>query len=158
MKLKFGFTTLILAHITFNTPYVILNVLPKLRQQDNSLYEAALDLGCPPFLAFWDADMIHMAMSMGIENILELNNKYLNLNFNFNENVANIRSNISNDNFSFRIFIDLDYLFGFFIILNKKSMFVSTPSITVSSKARFILLIASFLVSPCVIIFAIIES
>ena len=53
MKLKFGFTTLILAHITFNTPYVILNVLPKLRQQDNSLYEAALDLGCPPFLAFW---------------------------------------------------------------------------------------------------------
>ena len=53
MKLKFGFTTLILAHITFNTPYVILNVLPKLRQQDSSLYEAALDLGCPPFLAFW---------------------------------------------------------------------------------------------------------
>lgn len=53
MKLKFGFTTLILAHITFNVPYVILNVLPKLRQQDNALYEAALDLGCPPFLAFW---------------------------------------------------------------------------------------------------------
>lgn len=53
MKLKFGFTTLILAHITFNIPYVILNVLPKLRQQDNSLYEAALDLGCSPVLAFW---------------------------------------------------------------------------------------------------------
>ncbi|MEI0596820.1 ABC transporter permease [Brachyspira pilosicoli] len=53
MKLKFGFTTLILAHITFNIPYVILNVLPKLRQQDSSLYEAALDLGCTPTLAFW---------------------------------------------------------------------------------------------------------
>lgn len=53
MKLKFGFTTLILAHITFNIPYVILNVMPKLRQQDNSLYEAALDLGCSPILAFW---------------------------------------------------------------------------------------------------------
>ena len=53
MKLKFGFTTLILAHITFNVPYVILNVLPKLRQQDNSLYEAALDLGCTPSMAFW---------------------------------------------------------------------------------------------------------
>lgn len=53
IKLKFGFTTLILSHITFNLPYVILNVLPKLRQQDKSLYEAALDLGCTPFLAFW---------------------------------------------------------------------------------------------------------
>lgn len=53
MKLKFGFTTLILAHITFNIPYVILNVMPKLRQQDNSLYETALDLGCSPILAFW---------------------------------------------------------------------------------------------------------
>ena len=53
LKIKFGFTTLILAHITFNIPYVILNVLPKLKQQDNSLYEAALDLGCTPFIAFW---------------------------------------------------------------------------------------------------------
>ena len=52
LKLEFGFTTLIIAHITFGLPYVILNVLPKLRQMDNFVYEAALDLGCTPFLAF----------------------------------------------------------------------------------------------------------
>lgn len=44
----FGFTTLVLAHITFNIPYVILNVMPKLRQMDSFVYEAALDLGCSP--------------------------------------------------------------------------------------------------------------
>ncbi len=49
---EFGWMTLILAHITFNVPYVILNVLPKLRQMDNSLLEAAMDLGCNPFQAF----------------------------------------------------------------------------------------------------------
>lgn len=48
-----GYTTLILAHITFNTPYVILNVLPKLRQMDKFVYEAALDLGCSPGQAFF---------------------------------------------------------------------------------------------------------
>lgn len=53
LKIKFGFTTLILAHITFNIPYVILNVMPKLRQQDKSIYEAALDLGCAPTKAFF---------------------------------------------------------------------------------------------------------
>ena len=47
-----GFWTLLLAHITFNLPYVILNVLPKLYQSDRSQYEAALDLGCTPFKAF----------------------------------------------------------------------------------------------------------
>lgn len=49
---EFGWTTLILAHITFNVPYVILNVLPKLRQLDKSLVEAAMDLGCNPLQAF----------------------------------------------------------------------------------------------------------
>lgn len=49
---SFGFLTLILAHITFNIPYVILNVMPKLRQVDNSTYEAALDLGCNGWQAF----------------------------------------------------------------------------------------------------------
>lgn len=48
-----GFWTLLLAHITFNLPYVILNVLPKLYQSDRSQYEAALDLGCTPTAAFW---------------------------------------------------------------------------------------------------------
>lgn len=49
---QFGFTTLIIAHISFCVPYVILAIMPKLRQIDNSLYEAALDLGCSPFQAF----------------------------------------------------------------------------------------------------------
>ena len=48
-----GFNTLLLAHITFNIPYVILSVLPKVRQLDKSIYEAALDLGATPFVAFW---------------------------------------------------------------------------------------------------------
>ncbi|MBQ3934919.1 MAG: extracellular solute-binding protein [Clostridia bacterium] len=48
-----GFWTLLIAHITFNLPYVILNVLPKLYQSDRSQYEAALDLGCTPSRAFW---------------------------------------------------------------------------------------------------------
>lgn len=52
LHIELGYVTLILAHITFCVPYVILNVLPKLRQMDNSLYEAALDLGCTPTLAF----------------------------------------------------------------------------------------------------------
>jgi len=52
LKIKLGFITLLLAHITFSAPYVILNVMPKLRQMDKHLYEAALDLGCTPFQAF----------------------------------------------------------------------------------------------------------
>ena len=43
-----GFHTVLLAHIVFNTPYVILNVMPRLRRMDKNLYEAALDLGCRP--------------------------------------------------------------------------------------------------------------
>lgn len=48
-----GFVTLLLSHIAFNVPYVILSVLPKLRQLDPNMYEAALDLGAPPFYAFF---------------------------------------------------------------------------------------------------------
>ena len=48
-----SFFTLLIAHITFNIPYVILNVLPKLRQTDIRLYEAALDLGCTRRQAFF---------------------------------------------------------------------------------------------------------
>lgn len=47
-----SFWTLLIAHITFNLPYVILNVMPKLKQMDPDLEEAALDLGCTPFQAF----------------------------------------------------------------------------------------------------------
>lgn len=49
---QFGWLTLIIAHITFNIPYVILTVLPKLRQMDKSLIDAAMDLGCNPMQAF----------------------------------------------------------------------------------------------------------
>ena len=45
--------TLLIAHITFNLPYVILNVMPKLQQMDNSLTDAAMDLGCTPWQAFF---------------------------------------------------------------------------------------------------------
>lgn len=48
-----GMTSLILAHITFCLPYVILSVMPKLRQMDPNLSEAAQDLGCPPSSAFF---------------------------------------------------------------------------------------------------------
>lgn len=51
--LKPGIITLILSHITFCLPYVVLSILPKLRQMDKNLYEAAIDLGCHPIRAFF---------------------------------------------------------------------------------------------------------
>ncbi len=50
-----GFLTVLIAHITFNLPYVILSVMPKLRQTDKNLQEAALDLGCTPVQSFFKA-------------------------------------------------------------------------------------------------------
>ena len=47
------FWTLLIAHITFNLPYVILNVMPKLNQMDHSLVDAAMDLGCTPLQSFF---------------------------------------------------------------------------------------------------------
>jgi spermidine/putrescine transport system permease protein len=49
---QLGFYTLLLAHISFTTPYVVISVLPRLRNADESLYEAALDLGASPSAAF----------------------------------------------------------------------------------------------------------
>jgi len=46
-----GYTTVVLAHITFCTPYVVLSVLPRLKQMNPSIYEAALDLGASPMQA-----------------------------------------------------------------------------------------------------------
>lgn len=46
-----GYTTIVLAHITFCTPYVVLSVLPRLKQMNPNIYEAALDLGATPFQA-----------------------------------------------------------------------------------------------------------
>ena len=54
-SLNFG--TMLIAHITFCLPYVILQVLPKLRQMDRSLPEAAMDLGCTPLRAFFKATL-----------------------------------------------------------------------------------------------------
>lgn len=53
LKLNLGYITLILAHITFNIPYVVFAVLPKLQQLDPHLEEAALDLGATPSQAFF---------------------------------------------------------------------------------------------------------
>ena len=47
------FWTLLIAHITFNLPYVILNVMPKLNQLDPALTDAAMDLGCTPIQSFF---------------------------------------------------------------------------------------------------------
>ena len=52
-RFSLGFKTILIAHITFNIPYVILSVLPKLRQTNVSTYEAALDLGASPLYAFF---------------------------------------------------------------------------------------------------------
>lgn len=48
-----GFVSLLLSHITFNVPYVVMSILPKLRQMDKNIYEAALDLGAKPHQAFF---------------------------------------------------------------------------------------------------------
>ena len=52
-RLTMGFGTLLIAHICFNIPYVILSVGPKLRQMDRNLIDAAQDLGCTWMQAFW---------------------------------------------------------------------------------------------------------
>lgn len=64
LKEALGFITVLIAHITFNLPYVILSVLPKLRQTDSNLSEAALDLGCTPVKAFFK--VIVPSISTGI--------------------------------------------------------------------------------------------
>ena len=54
---KLSFWTMLIAHITFCLPYVILQVLPKLQQMDKSLPEAAMDLGCTPLRAFFKVEL-----------------------------------------------------------------------------------------------------
>ena len=51
--ISLGFKTILIAHITFNIPYVILSVMPKLKQTSRSTYEAAMDLGAGPVYAFF---------------------------------------------------------------------------------------------------------
>ncbi len=57
LQTKLGFWTMLIAHVTFNLPYVILNVLPKFKQMDKSLPEAALDLGCTPIQSFFSVQL-----------------------------------------------------------------------------------------------------
>lgn len=54
---KMGFVTILIAHITFNLPYVILSIMPKLHQMDKHLPEAALDLGCTPVQSFFKVEL-----------------------------------------------------------------------------------------------------
>lgn len=56
-SMSLGFGTVLIAHITFNLPYVILNVSPKIRQMDRFLPEAALDLGCTPMQSFFKVEL-----------------------------------------------------------------------------------------------------
>ena len=51
--ISLGFQTILISHITFNIPYVILSVMPKLKQTSRSTYEAAMDLGAGPVYAFF---------------------------------------------------------------------------------------------------------
>jgi len=53
----FGFWTMLIAHVTFNIPYVILSVMPRFKQLDASLSEAAQDLGCTPARAFFKVEL-----------------------------------------------------------------------------------------------------
>ena len=56
-----NFFTMLIAHVTFCTPYVILQVLPKLQQMDKALPEAAMDLGCTPAGAFFKVELPEIA-------------------------------------------------------------------------------------------------
>lgn len=64
LRSSLSFFTLLIAHVTFNLPYVILSVMPKLNQLDSHLSEAALDLGCTPFKSFFK--VILPSISSGI--------------------------------------------------------------------------------------------
>lgn len=57
MESIYGFWTVLIAHTTFNLPYVILSVIPKIRQMDRFLPEAALDLGCTPLQSFFKVEL-----------------------------------------------------------------------------------------------------
>ncbi|MBQ4090012.1 MAG: ABC transporter permease [Clostridia bacterium] len=53
LNIPTGFWTMVLAHIAFDTPYVLFSVLPRLKQMNPNMYEAALDLGCKPWKAIY---------------------------------------------------------------------------------------------------------
>lgn len=53
----FSFWTMLIAHVTFSLPYVMLQIMPKLKQMDKSLPEAAMDLGCNPVQSFFKVEL-----------------------------------------------------------------------------------------------------
>lgn len=57
LPIKFGAVTMLIAHTTFSLPYVILSVLPRFKQMDRSLCDAALDLGCTPVKVFFRVEL-----------------------------------------------------------------------------------------------------
>ncbi len=57
MQTKLNFWTMLIAHVTFSLPYVILSVLPKIKQMDKHLPEAAMDLGCTPLMSFFKVEL-----------------------------------------------------------------------------------------------------
>ncbi|MBQ6902286.1 MAG: ABC transporter permease [Oscillospiraceae bacterium] len=70
--LDLGFFTMLISHITFCIPYVILAVLPKVRQLDWSLYDAAQDLGCTPVQSFWRIMFPELLPGIGTGFLLSL--------------------------------------------------------------------------------------
>lgn len=65
LKMELGFWTILLAHITFNIPYVILNVMPRYRELNPHVYEAALDLGATPVYAFFKTVLPELMPGIG---------------------------------------------------------------------------------------------
>ena len=57
LGVSLSFSTVLIAHVTFCIPYVVLNVLPKVQQMDSNMYEAALDLGATPVQAFFQVTL-----------------------------------------------------------------------------------------------------
>ncbi|MBQ4544307.1 MAG: ABC transporter permease [Oscillospiraceae bacterium] len=70
--LDLGFFTMLISHITFCVPYVILAVLPKVRQLDWNLYDAAQDLGCTPVQSFWRIMFPELLPGIGTGFLLSL--------------------------------------------------------------------------------------
>lgn len=70
MRIPLGFFTMLLAHISFDVPYVVFSILPKLQQMDPHIYEAALDLGATPAQAFWKAIVPEILPGIGTGAII----------------------------------------------------------------------------------------
>lgn len=66
---EMGFVTVLLSHICFCVPFVVLNVMPRIRRMDMSIYDAALDLGCNPWQAFYKV-IIHELMPGIVSGLL----------------------------------------------------------------------------------------